>query len=72
MIMLRADYPTLLFWRGGTNRPGSRPAGSEIVTECLFIHPMVIKYIYNIYSRGVANHLRMWMLRKRGLRVLSY
>ena len=46
--MLRAGYPTLLAWRGGTICPVSSPAGfttrcPRMVTECLLTRSMLIK-----------------------------
>ena len=51
--MLRAGYPTYTFGGGGTICPGSRPACyhtlSEIVTECLLTHSMLIKmYMHDV------------------------
>ena len=48
MGMLRAGYPTLRSWRGGTIYLGSRPAGvitrsPRMVTECLLAPSMLIK-----------------------------
>ena len=46
--MLRAGYPTLLPWTGGTIYPGTGSAGvttcsPRMVTECLLIRSMLIK-----------------------------
>ena len=56
--MLRADYPTLLTWRGEARFDQAQDQqvvttrSPRIVTECLLTRSMLIKmYVYAIYSR---------------------